>query len=108
MQACSGFSAEVDEHLSAAMMKLATCEDHKKLVVLLLDEMHVRENLYLEYNWHMHLPISYDACIYMVSLGSRPVRVLIMRMRKRQTFEERLGLSKTSFHAHMNLLCMVT
>jgi hypothetical protein len=47
VQACSGFSAEVDEHLSA-VMKLATCEDHEKLVVLLLDEMHVRENLVFE------------------------------------------------------------
>ena len=47
VQACSGFSAEVDEHLSAAM-KLASCKDHEKQVVLLLDEMHARENLVFE------------------------------------------------------------
>ena len=50
VQARSGFSAEVDEHLSAAM-KLASCEDHEKLVVLLLDEMHVRENLVFEHRF---------------------------------------------------------
>ena len=43
LKACSGFT-EVDEHLSTAM-QLTTCEEHEKLVVLLLDEMHVRENL---------------------------------------------------------------
>ena len=44
VQACSGFSAEIDEHLLDAM-KITSCENHEKLVILLLDEMHVRENL---------------------------------------------------------------
>ena len=44
---CSGFSVKVDEQLSAAM-KLASCEDHEKLVVLLHDEMYVRKNLVFE------------------------------------------------------------
>ena len=34
----------MDDHLSAAM-KLVSCENHEKLVMLLLDEIHVRENL---------------------------------------------------------------
>ena len=47
VQASSGFSAEVDDHLSAAM-KLVSCENHEKLVMLLLDEIHVREKLVFE------------------------------------------------------------
>ena len=47
VQASSGFSAEEDDRLSAAM-KLVSCENHEKLVMLLLDEIHVRENLVFE------------------------------------------------------------
>ena len=47
VQASSGFSAEEDDHLSAAM-KLVSCKNHEKLVMLLLNEIHVRENLVFE------------------------------------------------------------
>ncbi len=44
VKASSGFSSEVDRQLMQAM-SINTCEPWQKLVVLLLDEMHVRENL---------------------------------------------------------------
>ena len=47
IKASTGFSYEVDQQLAAAA-KLTTCEEYEKLVVLLLDEMHVREDLIYE------------------------------------------------------------
>ena len=44
VKAYTGFSVEVDQQLAQAG-KLTTCKEHEKLVVLLLDEMHVREDL---------------------------------------------------------------
>ena len=46
VKAAAGFSVEVDHQLMQAAT-LSTCEDWKKLVVILLDEMHVREDLIL-------------------------------------------------------------
>ena len=43
----NGFSAAVDDHLLKAM-KLASCDDHHKLVIPLLDELHIKENLVFE------------------------------------------------------------
>ena len=43
-KACTGFSFEVDQQLAQAA-KPSTCEEHEKLVILLLDEMHVRKDL---------------------------------------------------------------
>ena len=42
--ATTGFSIDVDEQLMDAG-KILTCEDYEKCVILLLDEMHIRENL---------------------------------------------------------------
>ena len=47
VQASVGFSYEVDQQLAVAA-KLTTCKEYEKLVVLLLDEMHVREDLIYE------------------------------------------------------------
>ena len=44
VKACTGFSDEVDQQLAEAA-KITTCDEHEKLVVLLLDEMHIREDL---------------------------------------------------------------
>lgn len=44
VKACSGFSAEVDNQLSMAA-NLSSCEEYQKLVILLLDEMHIKEDL---------------------------------------------------------------
>jgi hypothetical protein len=44
VQARAGFSVEVDRQLYHAAI-LSTCEEWQKLVILLLDEMYVREDL---------------------------------------------------------------
>ena len=44
MKVCAGFTVEMDHQLFQAM-KLETCSAWQKLVVLLLDEMHIREDL---------------------------------------------------------------
>ena len=44
VRACTGFSDEVDQQLASAA-NLTTCAEHERLVVLLLDEMHVQEDL---------------------------------------------------------------
>ena len=44
VKACAGFTVEVDRQLFQAA-KLETCSARQKLVVLLLDEMHIREDL---------------------------------------------------------------
>lgn len=49
VKAGSGFSVEVDAQLMEAA-KLSTCPDWQKLVVLLLDEMHIKEDVV--YNKH--------------------------------------------------------
>lgn len=49
VKAAAGFSAEVDMLLMTAA-KLSTCHEWQKLVILLLDEMHVKEDLV--YNKH--------------------------------------------------------
>ena len=42
--ACTGFSSEVDEMLMKAA-KVDSCPEREKCVILLLDEMHIREDL---------------------------------------------------------------
>ena len=44
MKACTGFSDEVDKQLADAV-KLDTAEEREKCVVLIMDEMHLKENL---------------------------------------------------------------
>ena len=44
MKACTGFSDEVDKQLADAV-KLDTAEEREKCVVLVMDEMHLKENL---------------------------------------------------------------
>lgn len=44
VKTCTGFSDEVDEMLADAA-KVKTCPERDKLVILLLDEMHIREDL---------------------------------------------------------------
>lgn len=47
VKALAGFSVDVDRQLMQAA-SLATCEDWQKLVILILDEMHIREGLVFE------------------------------------------------------------
>lgn len=49
MKASAGFSTSVDNLLMQAA-RLDSCQDWEKLVVLLLDEMHVREDLVYDKN----------------------------------------------------------
>ena len=44
VKACTGFSAEVDQMLISAA-KLNSCPERDKCVILLLDEMHIRQDL---------------------------------------------------------------
>ena len=44
MKACTGFSDKVDKQLADAV-KLDTAEEREKCVVLIMDEMHLKENL---------------------------------------------------------------
>ena len=57
VRACTGFSDDVDQQLALAA-KLTTCEEHEKLVILLLDEMHVQE--YLVYDKNSGLLIGFS------------------------------------------------
>ena len=44
MQSSSGFSAEIDEMLTKAA-RVTSCPERKRSVVLLIDEVHIKENL---------------------------------------------------------------
>ena len=43
-KAAPGFSAAVDEQLMKAA-NITSCPDHQKHVIILMDEMHIKENL---------------------------------------------------------------
>ena len=59
VRAGSGFSSEVDSLLMSTA-KLNTSHDWQKLVVLLLDEMHIKEDLV--YNKHTGIRIAVQCC----------------------------------------------
>ena len=58
-KAAAGFSNEVDTHLLQAA-KLDTCPDREKHVILLMDEMHLREDLV--YDRHSGLCVPMHTC----------------------------------------------
>ena len=45
VEACTGFSSEVDQMLIKASKVESCCPEREKCVILLLDEMHIREDL---------------------------------------------------------------
>lgn len=53
-KAVAGFSKGVDEQLKVAA-KLSTCPEREKCVILILDEMHVREDLSYDKHTGKHL-----------------------------------------------------
>ena len=65
----NGFSTEVDKQLMLAMGEL--CQDYEKMVVLLIDEMYVKEDTV--YNKHTSQLIS---CFLKISLATSIYRTL--------------------------------
>ena len=59
VQNSAGFSSKVDQHLLESA-KLLTCPEHEKYVFILMDEMHLRENIV--YDRHTGL-FSHMSCI---------------------------------------------
>lgn len=61
IQAAPGFSPKVDQQLMEAA-ELATCPEFKKYVFLLLDEMHVKEDLVYDKHTGMFVGEKYIVC----------------------------------------------
>ena len=61
IQAAPGFSLKVDHQLMEAA-ELATCPEFKKYVLLLLDEMHVKEDLVYDKHTGMFVGEKYIVC----------------------------------------------
>ena len=49
VRATTDFNTEVDKHIMEAA-KISSCEEYEKCVILLLDEMHIREDLVYDKN----------------------------------------------------------
>lgn len=65
IQATNGFSTEVDKQLMS-MAKISTCPERDKYIIILMDEMHIKENLV--YNKHTGIEtISHVSGIAMIT-----------------------------------------
>ena len=60
-QSCSGFSVSVDQQLMD-LAKIDSCPERDKYVVIIMDEMHVRENIV--YDKHTGIYLCVCACLH--------------------------------------------